>query len=291
MAFAPIADLGGKHRLDAMDLRGDVRGGQPGDLTDGRCIDVLEVEQHHFAVHRTKPVHQCQDALQVHAALHPLHAAPLVGNELRGLVVHAAPVHLTHAMTDMGRADVVGDGLLLAQGRLETMGLEVRVDTEPSQLPSNTVLSSNPASGQLVHTGDLVRLTIAAPGPATQLLLPYDLRGITVVLDPAPVNDALGDVPLDIARLVRSLVQASHGVVRTTRALADTSTLEAAPARAQRAANGVSTVAVGLSASNVGSGGLIVFSPSPVLPHASESAKLASQLASDLALEAGAVSS
>jgi N-acetylmuramoyl-L-alanine amidase len=187
--------------------------------------------------------------------------------------------------------DVIGNGLLLARGRLETKGLEVRVETQPSKLPSDTVLSSNPAPGQSVHTGDIVRLTVAAPGPTTELLLPFDMRGVTVVLDPAPVNDALGDVPLDVARRVRSLIEASHGVVRTTRALADTSTLEAAPARAQRAANGASTVAVGLSASTVGSGGLTVFSPSPVLPHASESAKLASRLASDLAIEAGPVSS
>jgi N-acetylmuramoyl-L-alanine amidase len=117
------------------------------------------------------------------------------------------------------------------------------------------------------------------------------MTGLTVVLDPAPVNDALGDVPLDVARRVRSLIEASHGVVRTTRALADTSTLEAAPARARRAANGTATVAVGLSANNVGSGGLVVFSPSPILPHASASAKLASRLASDLASEADTVSS
>jgi N-acetylmuramoyl-L-alanine amidase len=187
--------------------------------------------------------------------------------------------------------DVVGNGVLLARGRLETKGLDVRIDPQPSQMPSDTVLASNPAAGQPVHTGDIVRLTVAAAGPPTDLLLPFDMRGLTVVLDPAPVNDALGDVPLDIARRVRSLVEASHGVVRTTRALADTSTLEAAPARAQRAANGTATVAIGLTASTVGSGGLIVFSPSPVLPKASQSAKLASVLASDLASEAGSVSS
>jgi N-acetylmuramoyl-L-alanine amidase len=187
--------------------------------------------------------------------------------------------------------DVVGNGVLLARGRLETKGLDVRIDPQPSQMPSDTVLASNPAAGQPVHTGDIVRLTVAAAGPTTDLLLPFDMHGLTVVLDPAPVNDALGDVPLDVARRVRSLVEASHGVVRTTRALADTSTLEAAPARAQRAANGTATVAIGLTASTVGSGGLIVFSPSPVLPKASQSAKLASVLASDLASESGAVSS
>lgn len=187
--------------------------------------------------------------------------------------------------------DVVGNGVLLARGRLETKGLDVRVEAQPSQMPSDTVLASNPAAGQIVHTGDIVRLTVAAPGPKTELLLPFDLSGVTIVLDPAPVNDALGDVPLDVARRVRSLIEASHGVVRTTRALADTSTLEGAPVRAQRAAVGTATAAVGLSADTVGSGGLIVFAPSPILPLASASARLASQLTSDLASEAGPVAS
>jgi len=188
--------------------------------------------------------------------------------------------------------DVVGNGVLLARGRLETKGLDVRVEAIPSQLPSDTVLSSNPAAGQMVHTGDIVRLSIAAPGPTTALLLPYDMSGVTVVLDPAPVNDAAGDVTLDIARRVRSLVEASHGIVRTTRALADTSTLEAAPARAQRAAVGTATAAVGLSANSVGAAGLVVFSPSPILPLASASARLASRISTDLVSEgAGPVAS
>ena len=218
-----------------------------------------------------------------------LSQTPNAGTKLKN--GDAVTVVVSAGTEQFSMPDVVGNGVLLATGRLENKGLEVRVEAEPSQLPSDTVLASNPPAGQPVHTGDIVRLTVAAPGPKAELLLPYDMTGVTVVLDPAPVNDALGDAPLDVARRVRSLVEASKGVVRTTRALADTSTLEAAPARAQRAAVGTATVAVGLSASSVGAGGLIVYSPSPILPLASASARLASRIASDLASETGLVSS
>ena len=186
---------------------------------------------------------------------------------------------------------VVGDGLLLAKGKLESRGLEVRVESKPSQQPSDTVLASNPPAGTSVHTGDIVRLTVAASGPSTALLLPYDMKGVTVVIDPAPVNDAQTDVTLDVARKLRSLIEASHGVVVATRALADSTTLEDVPSRARRAAATTATVAVGLSTSAVGSGGLTVFAPSPVLQFASASAKLSSRIASDLASSAGSVKS
>ena len=187
--------------------------------------------------------------------------------------------------------NVVGDGLLLARGILEARGLEVRVEPQPSQQPSDTVLASNPPAGQPVSTGQIVRLTVAAAGPSASLLLPFDLTGVKVVIDPEPVADAQTDVPLDIARRLRSLIEASHGVVVATRALADTSTLEAAPARAARAGATTATVAIGLSTANVGTGGLVVFSPSPVLAFASASANLASSISSDLASEARVVQS
>lgn len=186
---------------------------------------------------------------------------------------------------------VVGDGLLLARGLLETRGLEVRVESQPSQQPSDTVLLSNPPAGTSVQTGDIVRLTVAAPGPNVALLLPYDMRGVTVVIDPAPVNDAQQDVTLDVARRLRSLIEASRGVVVATRALADTNTLIEVPARARRAAAATATVAIGLSTVPVGAAGLMIYTPSPVLAFASASAKLSSKIASDLVSEAGAVQS
>jgi hypothetical protein len=130
---------------------------------------------------------------------------------------------------------------------------------------------------------------VASPGKTSQLLLPYNMKGVTVLLDPAPVADAMTDVPLDIARRLRSLIEASGGTVVTTRALAETSTLEGVAAREQRAAEQSSTVAIGLSTVPVGGKGIIVFMPSPVLPHASSSTKLASLVTTDLASRSSAV--
>jgi hypothetical protein len=185
--------------------------------------------------------------------------------------------------------DVVGKGLLLARGLLQTKGLEISVESQPSQQPSDTVLACTPAPGTMVHTGDVIRLTVASPGQTSQLLLPYDMKGVTVLLDPAPVADAMTDVPLDVARRLRSLIEASGGTVVSTRALAETSTLEGLDARAQRAAEQSSTVAIGLSTVPVGGKGIIVFMPSPVLPHASSSTKLASLVTTDLASRSSAV--
>ena len=63
--------------------------------------------------------------------------------------------------------DVVGDGILLARGVLETKGLEVRIEQQPSDAPSNTVIATNPAAGTSVRTGDIVRVTVAASGPGS----------------------------------------------------------------------------------------------------------------------------
>lgn len=185
--------------------------------------------------------------------------------------------------------DVVGSGLLLARGLLQAEGLDIAIDAQPSQQPSDTVLASNPPAGSLVHTGDIIHLTVAAPGTqSSQLLLPYEMKGVRVLIDPAPVSDPLADAPLDIARRLRALIEASHGTVVTTRALAGAPG-DAGTARAQKAATASATVAVGLSAAEVGGSGLVVYAPSPVLPHASQSSKLASIISSDLASRSSVV--
>ena len=181
--------------------------------------------------------------------------------------------------------DVVGDGRLLAQGLLETKGLDVRIETSPSEMPSDTVLSTSPGPGQLVHTGDIVRVVVASSGPSTKVLLPYDLRGVTVVIDPEPVADGQADVPLDVARRLRSLVEASHGKVVPTRALADTGTAEAPVRRAQRATASTTTVAIGLSIVSTDPSGVIVFSPVATLPQTLASGKLSAKIVSALQLE------
>lgn len=181
--------------------------------------------------------------------------------------------------------DVVGDGLLLARGLLEGKGLSVHVEIQPSSQPSDTVLASNPSPGTMVRTGDIITLSVAATGTAPGLLLPYDFKGVTVVIDPAPVAGSEQDVPLDVARRLQSLVEASGGTVSSLRTLSETGTASDAAARAGRAtAAGHATVSVGFSVVQSGAGGMVAFSPSAgstaiVIP----SKILASSVASELA--------
>lgn len=123
--------------------------------------------------------------------------------------------------------DVVGQNVRVARARLESEGLLVKVDAQQSELPKDTVISTNPAPGATVRTGEIVRVTIAAEGSATDALLPYSMTGATFLIDPSSAPDDSLDVPLDVSRRLQSLLEASGAKVITTRSAADTSTEEA----------------------------------------------------------------
>jgi N-acetylmuramoyl-L-alanine amidase len=198
----------------------------------------------------------------------------------RGAVVN---VVVSAGTEEFVMPDVVGNGIQLAKGTLETKGLDVSIEAQPSDQASGTVLATNPGPGQKVRTGQVVTVVVAAAGPTTQVLLPYEMRGLVFVLDPAPVAEGQTDVPLDVARRVRSLIEASNGKVVTTRALADTGTAESAPVRAQRATVGSSTAAIGFSVVPAGQGGVIIMTPAASLAQAMASGGLASVISSELA--------
>ena len=180
--------------------------------------------------------------------------------------------------------DVVGDGLVLAQGLLQDKGLEIRIEAQPSDQPSDTVLSTDPGPGAAVRTGDIVRVTVAAAGPGGTPLLPSSMRGVVLVLDAAPVGPKQVDVPLEVSRRLRSLLEASGALVISTRSIVDTGAAAQPPARAKRATEGSATVALGLDVSPTGPGGIAVATPkggSALIVLASGS--LASQISSTLA--------
>lgn len=158
--------------------------------------------------------------------------------------------------------DVTGDGLLLAKGVLEGKGLELRVESEPSEQPSDTVLATNPSPGVMVRTGAIVRVTVASQGASDTALLPLDLQGVMVTIDPAVVPQGQTDVSMEVARRLRSLIEASGGTVIATRSLTDTGVAAAAPTRARRAAaGGAATVAVGVEVAPTGPKGLSALYP------------------------------
>lgn len=148
--------------------------------------------------------------------------------------------------------DIVGQNVRIARARLESEGLLVKVDAQESTLPKDTVISSNPAPGATVRTGEIVRLTIAAEGSATDALLPYSMSGATIVIDPGVIPGDSLDVPLDVSRRLQSLLEASGAKVIATRSAADTSTSESD--RVDKVPDSAVTAVVGLDLSTSGQG-------------------------------------
>jgi hypothetical protein len=114
--------------------------------------------------------------------------------------------------------DLVGSSVDGARDALEALGLKVAVEAVDSSEAPNTVLEMFPAPGASVGRGDVVRLTVPGGSAADSVLLPYALQGLTVLLDPQPVTGGLtNDPPMEVARRLRSLLEAAGATVTTTR--------------------------------------------------------------------------
>lgn len=205
---------------------------------------------------------------------------PAPGVELRS--GETVSVVVSAGSEDFALPDLVGTGLAYARGQLEGKGLEIRVVQEPSDQASDTVLATNPAAGSSMRTGDIVSITVATAGVGDSILLPTSMQGVIVSLDPAAVTPGKPDVTLDVARRVRSLLEASGATVLTTRALADTGTAVSEDVRVKRAKEGGPTAAVGFDVAAQGKGGLVAYSPITG-PVTTPSSTLASQITSSLA--------
>ncbi|MBA4370590.1 MAG: hypothetical protein C0418_03305 [Coriobacteriaceae bacterium] len=162
--------------------------------------------------------------------------------------------------------DVVGLRLDAARDALAAKGLAVQVETEPSQEPSDTVLRTLPAPGSRVRTSQTVRLTVASHGAASSALLPYRLDGRSFVIDPAPMprpsagDTSAPDVPLEVARRLRSLLEASGAQVTVTRSLTDTDT--GVDPRLARARETSPAAVLGLSVETLAKGAAVLVPPS-----------------------------
>ncbi len=168
-------------------------------------------------------------------------------------------VAISAGSEDFPMPDVVGMNVEQARGILKARGLVVRVDPVPSSEATGTVLGTMPVAGVRVKTSDVVRLTVAAHGEASSVLLPYQLSAMTFVLDPSPVSTTTPDAPLEVARRLQSLLEASGAKVATTRSLTDTDT--SAAARLSRAMATSSTAVVALVADSSGQGGFVITTP------------------------------
>lgn len=163
-------------------------------------------------------------------------------------------VVLSAGSETMNMPDVVGMSLQEAREYLRDRGLGVVTQDVVSDALADTVLESFPAPGVEVHTGTTVRLSLAIGGAAGDSLLPYDLRGTVIAIDPAPTTGQIGDVALDIARRVRSLLEASGATVSVTRSI--TETVPTDVVRSSLLASPTPDAAVGLSFAAVGQSGV-----------------------------------
>jgi len=157
--------------------------------------------------------------------------------------------------------DVVGSNVDAARRTLRDRGLSVDVQTVASDRPQGTVVESFPSPGVTVAAGDTVRLSVAAGSGTGGALLPSDLTGTTIVLDPAPMPVAGGaDTTMDVARRLRALLEASGAKVVVTRDVTDSGEALTTLARGRRAKESSSTALVGFSVVQVGTAGLNVLS-------------------------------
>jgi N-acetylmuramoyl-L-alanine amidase len=168
-------------------------------------------------------------------------------------------VDLSAGSETFAMPDVVGQGLDAARRALRDRGLDVQFQTAPSDAAQGTVISSAPSAGETVTTGATVRLTVAAGVSSTDTLLPSDLSGVGIVLDPAPApTGASTDVAFDVARRVRALLEASGARVIVTRAVTDTTASASTTVRLAHAKESTSTALVGLYVATSGTAGLQV---------------------------------
>jgi N-acetylmuramoyl-L-alanine amidase len=157
--------------------------------------------------------------------------------------------------------DVTGLLLDAARAKLKDRGLVVEYSTSPSDKDQGTVLSSLPAPGQQVETGDTIRLTIAAGASGTDITLPSDLTGLTFVLDPAPMPaSSAADTTFDVTRRVRALLEASGARVVLTRTATAKGDAAGTLARSRKARETTATALVGFGVTQSGVGGLAVAS-------------------------------
>lgn len=208
-----------------------------------------------------------------------LEQSPRVGSELKkGGVVTLV---ISAGSEDFPMPDVIGSLAATARSLLEAKGLIVSVEPVMSEAPSDTVMSSIPATGAQVRTGDRVVLQVAAASAPGVTLQPYDLTGVAVTLDPSPAAAGTTDIPLEVARRVRALLEASGATVVTLRSSSDTDTTDAS--RAARAVAATSVVAVGFDLTPAPQTGRIVRSPSQASAQIlTASTLLASAIASEL---------
>jgi hypothetical protein len=118
--------------------------------------------------------------------------------------------------------DVVGIPLDDARTRILDAGLTISVDTVSAEATEGIVLETFPSAGTEVAAGDLLRVTVSGKTAGAGVLLPYDFTGLTLIIDPSPPVTGEPDTTYDVARRLRSLLEASGARVVVSRSVTET---------------------------------------------------------------------
>ena len=173
----------------------------------------------------------------------------------RGTVVNVA---ISAGSEKFVMPDVTGLPMTSALATLRGKGLATRVERVDSRLASGTVIATLPSPGAPVSTSDIVIVRVSAGARGSALLLPFELKGISIVIDPAS-SGGTPDAADEVARRLRSLLEASGATVTETRSIVDPN--PPAVQRQLRAIEASPTLLVGLYTTADPPGGLRIGTP------------------------------
>lgn len=193
------------------------------------------------------------------------HAAGIVLSQRPAVGARVTPGAIVEVIVSAGTQtvrvpDVAGVDLTEARQGLEGMGLTVVLKHDSQESSGTAVLEMFPPPGTLLHPGDTVWLTVPGTAASLDVLLPYVLDGVPVLVDPLPDEAADGPDPaLEVARRLTALLKASGAEVDLTRDSSSVATPERE--RAEHAAQSTATVLVCLDGGGANGPGVTVCYP------------------------------
>lgn len=113
--------------------------------------------------------------------------------------------------------EVVGLGFDLAAGRLEMAGIPFDIDYELSNESSGTVLAVDPPENTALRPGDSVVLVLALDAISARQVLPFELAGLSVAIQPGELPSTQRDITLAVANRLGGLLEISGVDVLYTR--------------------------------------------------------------------------
>ena len=185
--------------------------------------------------------------------------------------------------------DLVGVPVDEARSALDDAGFRVSERIGSSEESRAVILEMYPAPGTLVNLGDTVRITVPGQSGEPEVLLPFEMSGVSVLVDPAPSSGGASDPALEVARRLVSLLEASGAEARLTRTSGDADATRGARVAASRESTAAVFIGFDIS-SGAGSGISVLY---PGIPSAettsSDAATLAKSITSAIRLPGGRV--